>query len=114
VGNPIADMTAAGIAPQTKALKVTPPAAQFDGARCNVYFDGAPGAKSYDVWVSPYPDGTGAVRPGKDWKMSGQLISGLQPETDFCLFVVYTDKDGKLSKSSKALKFRLKDTFAMK
>jgi hypothetical protein len=79
-----------------------------------VFFDKVTGATSYDVWVSPYADGSGALELAKGWKEPGQLLTGLRPEVDFYVFVVYTDKDGKLSKPSKPLRIRLKDMFGHK
>ena len=72
------------------------------------------GAKSYEVWVSPYPDGRGAIHVGKAWKKSGQLLQGLRPDIEFHLVVLYTDQDGKLSKPSAPLTFKLKDRFGYK
>ena len=48
---------------------------------------------------------------GSNWQASGGLIEGLHAETDFYLFVVYTDRDGKLSKPSAPLRIRLKNRF---
>jgi hypothetical protein len=95
-------------------LKVSDPAHQYDGTRCHVHFEAVAGAISYDVWVSPYPDGRGAMKLGAGWKESGGLIAGLRPDTDFYAFVVYADKDGKQSKPSPPLKFALKDRFVYK
>ena len=95
-------------------LKVTDPVHQYDGTRCHVHFDLVPGAKSYDVWVSPYLDGRGALQLGAGWTESGKLIQGLRPDMEFHAFVLYTDKDGKLSKPSKPFQFILKDRFGYK
>jgi hypothetical protein len=114
LANPIADQTKTGTAPATKVLKVSDPAHQYDGTRCHVHFEAVAGAISYDVWVSPYPDGRGAMKLGAGWKESGGLIAGLRPDTDFYAFVVYADKDGKQSKPSPPLKFALKDRFVYK
>ena len=111
LGNPIADLEKNGMGAPTQVLKVTDPDHWYDGTRCHVHFTPVDGAKSYDIWVSPYPDGRGAMQLGKDWTASGQLIEGLHADTDFYLYVVYTDKDGKLSKPSKPLAIRLKNRF---
>ena len=79
--------------------------------RCHVAFEPLPGVKSYDVWVSPYADGRGALMLGAGWTESGALIQGLHPETEFYLFIVYTDKDGKASKPAAPFKFVLKNRF---
>ncbi len=112
--NPIKAMEASGEAPATIIRNVLPPAQQYDGTRCHIQFDEIPNAKTYNVWVSPYPDGRGAILLGKAWKNSGGLIQGLRPEMDFYAFVVYIDQDGRQSKPSAGFKFLLKDMFAMK
>ncbi|MBI4025969.1 MAG: hypothetical protein HY360_13365 [Verrucomicrobia bacterium] len=112
--NPIKAMEAKGVGEPTVVTRVEPPAHEYDGTRCHVHFDKISGATSYDIWVSPYPDGTGALKLGTAWKEPGQLLTGLRPEVDFHLFAVYTDKDGSLSKPSKPFKIRLKDMFGMK
>jgi hypothetical protein len=114
LSNPIAQMQEKGVGAPTKAIKVTDPIYQYDGTRCNVHFEPVEGAKSYDIWVSPYADGRGAMKLGKAWTASGQLLQGLRPETPFYLFVVYADKDGKASKPSLPLAFTLKDRFGYK
>ena len=86
----------------------------FSGIKRAVSLDLVPGAKTYDVWVSPYADGRGALQLGKAWTKSGELIQGLRPDVEFYLFVLYTDKEGKLSKPSEPLKFTLKDRFGYK
>ncbi len=114
LNNPIAEMTKTGVGAPAKVLKVTDPQNQSDGTRCHVHFDLVPVAKAYQVWVSPYADGRGALQLGTDWTESGKLIAGLRPDVEFYVFVVYTDKDGKLSKPSSPLKFVLKDRFGYK
>jgi hypothetical protein len=69
---------------------------------------------SYDVWVSPYADGRGAVQLGKGWTEPGKLLTGLRASTDFYLFVVAVTKDGKHSKPAPGYKIHLKDMFPMK
>jgi hypothetical protein len=95
-------------------FKLSDPPNQSAGTRCDVHFDLVPGAKSDDVWGSPYPDGRGAMKLGTGWTESGKLIQGLRPGIEFYAFVVYTDKDGKLSKPSAPLPFTLKDRFGYK
>jgi hypothetical protein len=79
-----------------------------------VFFDSAQGAVSYDIWVSTYKDGRGSVKLGTAWKASGQLLTGLAPNTDLYLFVTYANADGKTSKPSSAFKINLLDMFPMK
>ncbi len=114
LGNPIADFAKTGVGVATKVLRVTDPERQYDGTRCHVHFDLVPGAKNYNVWVSPYVDGRGAMQLGSGWTESGKLIEGLRPDIKFHLFVVYTDKDDKVSKPSAPLAFILKDGFGNK
>jgi hypothetical protein len=114
LGNPIVELAKTGVGTPTKALRVADPTIAYDGTRCHVHFDPVAGAKNYHVWVSPYPDGRGAILLGKAWTQSGQLLEGLRPDIDFYLFVTYTDKDGKVSKPSPPLAFKLKDRFGYK
>ena len=114
LSNPIAELAEAGVAPPTTVEKVTAPTHQYDGTRCHVHFRAVEGAQSYDVWVSPYPDGRGALKLGSAWKEPGGLILGLRPDTDFYVFVAYTDDDGKPSEPSEPLKIHLQDLFARK
>jgi hypothetical protein len=72
------------------------------------------GAKSYDVWVTTYPDGRGAILLGKDWTGPGQLLAGLSPNINLYLYVVAKDAEGKTSKPGKPFTVNLKDMFPMK
>ena len=85
-----------------------------DGTQCYVQFDAVADAKGYDVWAAPYEDGTGGLLLGKASTRPGKLIRGLLPDTDFYLFLTYTDVDGKVSKPSGPFKVHLKDIFGMK
>jgi hypothetical protein len=114
IANPIAEMAKTGVGAPTKVIGVRDPTYQYDGTRCHVDFQMVPGAKSYDVWVSPYADGRGALKLGSGWTESGKLIEGLRPGIEFYAFVVYTDQDGKLSKPSAPLKFVLTGRFGYK
>jgi hypothetical protein len=114
LGNPIADLEKAGTNPATKVTKVADPTYQYDGTRGHVHFDVVAGATAYDVWVSPYQDGRGAVKLGSAWTESGKLLEGLVPDTKFYVFVTYTGADGKPSKPSAPLEFVLKNQFVYK
>jgi hypothetical protein len=114
LGNPIADLEKSGVGVPTTVTKITLPTQDADGTKCFVHFNTVPGAQSYDVWVSPYPDGRGAFNLGSGWGAPGQMISGLRQDTDFYIFVVYRDKDGNASKPSKPFKIHLEDVFGMK
>lgn len=112
--NPIARMRKEGEGAAPVLTGITLPEQMADGTRCYVNFNPVEGASQYDVWVSPYIDGRGAVHLGKGWKEPGKLVTGLRPAIDFYVFLVYTDAEGKVSKPSAPLKIRLKDIFAMK
>jgi hypothetical protein len=114
LANPIRDLAAAGKTAGPDVTKVSPPEREYDGRRCHVHFAPVSGAKTYDVWVSPYADGRGALLLGKDWTAPGQLLTGLSPNIDLYLFVVARDPAGKASKPGKAFKVNLKDMFPMK
>jgi hypothetical protein len=94
-----------------EVTKVSPPEREYDGRRCHVHFTAAAGAKTYDVWVSTYADGRGAILLGKDWTAPGQLLTGLSANIDLYLFVVAKDAAGKSSQPGKAFKVNLKDMF---
>ncbi|MCX7704919.1 MAG: hypothetical protein N2115_01500 [bacterium] len=109
--NPIKNLEQGGVLPPTKILEAQDPEHMPDGTRCNIIFQEVPDAKSYEVWASIYPDGTGAVKIASNITKSGSLIQGLKPDTDFYLFIVYTDKEGKQSKPSQAFRINLKNKF---
>jgi len=114
IANPIEEMNKIGLGEATVITGISHPDHYYDGTRFIITFNEVKGALGYDVWVSPYSDGRGAVRLGKNVKTSGVLISGIKPDTDFYAFVVYTDKDNKASKPSKPFKIHLKDLFGNK
>ncbi|HOQ81995.1 MAG TPA: hypothetical protein PLL89_02920, partial [bacterium] len=109
--NPILKLDETGVLPPVKLLKVEDPEQMPDGTRCHVFFEEYENVKGYDIWASAYPDGRGAIKIASGITKSGSLIQGLKPDSDFYLFVVYTDKDGKQSHPSKPLKIRLKNKF---
>jgi hypothetical protein len=110
LANPIRKLTEAGTKAGPEVTKVSPPEREYDGRRCHVHFP-AVGAKTYDVWVSTYADGRGAVLLGKDWAAPGQLLTGLSPNVDLYLFVVAKDAAGRPSRPGKGYKVNLKDMF---
>jgi hypothetical protein len=114
LANPIGTLTDAGTTDGPTVTKINPPEREYDGRRCHVHFDPAAGAKSYDVWVSTYADGRGAVMLGKNWAAPGQLLTGLSPNVDLYLFVVAKDAAGKASRPGKPFKVNLKDMFPQK
>lgn len=110
IENPILELSEKGQLPPIKILKTADPEHMPDGTRCHVFFEETENAKTYEIWASPYPDGRGAKKIASI-TTSGSLIQGLKPDTDFYLFMVYTDKEGKQSKPSQAFKIRLKNKF---
>jgi len=90
------------------------PEREYDGRRCHVHFEPAKTAVKYDIWVSPYSDGRGAVQLGAGWTRPGELLTGLSPNIDLYLFVVALDKTNKSSRPGKAFKINLQDMFPMK
>jgi len=112
--NPIQKLTETGTITGPTITKVNPPEREYDGRRCHVHFAAVQNAKGYDVWVSTYADGRGAIPLAKDWPMPGQLLTGLSPNVDLYLFVVAKDAEGKASQPGPGFKINLKDMFAMK
>jgi hypothetical protein len=112
--NPIRTLAATGTDPAPTVTKVNPPEREYDGRRCHVHFTAVPGAKTYEVWVTTYADGRGAILLGEKWAAPGQLLTGLAPNIDLYLFVVDRDAAGKASKPSAAFKVNLKDMFQLK
>ncbi|MDA0840292.1 MAG: hypothetical protein O2857_21190 [Planctomycetota bacterium] len=114
LGNPIQEMAQSGTFDCAGVTRITLPDQEADGTKCYVHFDPVEGAKSYDIWVSPYQDGKGAMKLGSAWPESGKLLTGLRQDTDFYLFLVVTNAEGKLSRPSTPYKIHLKDIFGMK
>jgi hypothetical protein len=114
LANPLAKFTSTGVGDGPTITKVAPPEREYDGRRCHVHFAPSKEGAGYDIWVSPYADGRGAVQLGANWKKSGELLTGLSPNIDLYLFVMAHDGKGKFSKPGKAFKINLKDMFPMK
>ena len=108
MANPIRALTEASTTAGPEVTKINPPEREYDGRRCRVHFTPAAGAKTYDVWVSPYADGRGAILLGKDWIAPGQLLTGLSPNIDLYLFVVSKDAAGKSSREAGGCGFLVK------
>jgi len=112
--NPITKLAETGTGAPLTLTKAEPPDRESDGTRCLLFFEPMAAAKKYDIWVSPYPDGRGAIMVGPGWTKPGQLLTGLRANIDLYLFAIYTDEAGKNSKPSAGLKINLKDMFPMK
>ena len=109
--NPIAALVKSGVGAAPVITGILLPEREYDGTRCSVSFDPIKNAKSYDIWVSPYPDGRGALQLGKGWPGPGQLLTGLNANTDLYLFVAATDQDGTATPPSPAFRINLKNMF---
>lgn len=114
LANPIQQMTETGTTAGPDITKVNPPEREYDGRHCHVHFAPIDGAKTYDIWVSTYADGRGAIPLGKGWTAPGQLLVGLSPNVNLYLFAVANDAEGKPSKPGKPFQVNLKDMFPMK
>jgi hypothetical protein len=114
LSNPLKKLaeTGTGLGPAIKS--VAPPERDYDGSRCHVHFEPQESATKYDLWVSPYADGRGAVLLGKGWAKPGQVLNGLSPNIDLYLFVVAIDVGGKHTRPGPAFKIHLKDMFPMR
>jgi hypothetical protein len=112
--NPIAKLRESGVGASPEINKITTPEREYDGRRCHVHFPAVKGARSYDIWVSTYADGRGAIVLGDKWTAPGQLLTGLAPNIDYYLFVVVRGEKDQLSKPSTGFKVNLKDMFPMK
>ena len=111
--NPIAGLIETGVGAATEILKLYPPEQYFDGTRVHVSVKPVEGATEYQVWLSAYPDGRGAVALKKTDELE-PLITRLKPDFPLYFFVTYTGADGKQSRPSKGRKVILKDEFPMK
>jgi len=114
IDNPIVKFREAGVFPSTEITSITIPEREYDGTKCHVWFKKMENANLYEIWVSPYENGAGAICLGEKWTEPGGLLTGLNPDTDLYIFVIYRDKNGSPSKPSNAFHIKLKDMFPMK
>lgn len=112
--NPIAELAASGAAPATKIERFFAPEQFNDGTRTHVAISPVDGAKEYQVWVSAYADGRGAMPMGKPGPAAEPLVNRLRPNIPLHFFVTYTTADGKTSKPSEVATITLKDEFVQK
>jgi hypothetical protein len=112
--NPVADLEAKGVLPQTEMIAVNQPPYVNNGKHGIFEFKEIESAKSYDIYVGLKPDGEGALLLGKDIKKSNAKIRGFHPNADFYAFVVYKDNQDRNSKPSKPFKFNMKDMLSQK
>ena len=111
--NPLSRLIKEGKTDGPAITKISQPEREYDGKRCHVHFAPVAGTAKYEIWVSPYADGRGAIQLAKDWKAPGQLLTGLHPQVDLYLFVVAVDNAGKRSRPGKGFKINLKNMFPM-
>lgn len=112
--NPIAKLRGDAAAhPAPKIAASYPPQEYFDGTRTWVEIEPVAAAAEYQIWVSAYRDGRGAMplKVGPDAK---QLVTKLRPGMPLFLFAVYKDAAGKLSSPSEVHEVQLKDEFLQK
>lgn len=111
---PIAEIAATATLPYLDILSVEQPSTHYDGTNGVFNFNLAEGAEYYDIYLSKFPDGQGAIRLGSKIKKSPANISGFIANTDFYVFIIYYNSKGEHSKPGKGLKFKLADLFGMK
>ncbi len=115
--NPIKKLQETGVGAAAVIEKVYPPDVNASGNQVYVKVKPVEGAQKYTIYVSAYPDGTGAQpTPIKAPEQDASVIfvKGLQPSISMYFFATYTDKDGKESLPSPARKTVLKDEFPFK
>jgi len=112
--NPIAEMQKTGIYEPTTIIKLEPPSWGADGTNVHVYFKELEQAKKYYIWVGPYPDGQGAINMTPNGAKNGEHIYNLRPGVKLYYWIVWADKEGKISKPSKPYSEVLIDMFKEK
>ena len=112
--NPIATLAKDGVGDATKLLKLTPPEHYYDGTRMHVSFEEKPEATKYYFYVGAYPDGRGAVNMTPNGLKQNQLVTGMRPKIKLYFWIVYEDKDKKMSKPSAVHEEVLVDNFKEK
>ena len=110
--NPIAELEKAGTLAPGKITAVKDPETWFNGTNGEFEFELPKEAVSWDVYLSLYPNGKGALKQAANLRKSPAHVAGFLADTTFYAFVVWRDKAGNASKPSPAFKFRLEDHFA--
>jgi hypothetical protein len=114
LNNPIADLEKNGTGAPTKLLRLEEPLHYADGTRMHVYFEEVPGAAKYYLYCGPYADGAGAVNMAPVGIQNGQLVASFRPAVPLYFWIVWEDKDKKLSKPSASHRQVLVDNFKEK
>jgi len=122
--NPIAKMKKENTLPPSEITGIRNPDWGYDGTVCLVDFKEMPDAEEYQIWVSAYKDGSGAVEMANKIKKSGATLRNLAPAMKLYLWITYTgkqseeDKKAKIppqkSKPSKVREIELIDAFGQK
>lgn len=111
--NPMVELAKSEL-PPTKLIKLTPPEHYYDGTRMHVSFEETPAAVKYYFYVGAYPDGRGAVNLTPNGLKQNQLVTGMRPKIKLYFWIVYEDKDKKLSRPSPVHEEILVDNFKEK
>jgi hypothetical protein len=111
--NPIAELAGSATSAATKIERFFAPEQFNDGTRTHVAITPVAGAKEYQVWVSAYDDGRGAMPMAKG-PLTEPLVNRLRPGIPLHFFVTYTAEDGTTSKPSPVATITLKDEFVQK
>ncbi len=114
LNNPIAELKKSGTFPAPEIISAVAPDSAADGTRAHFNFKEVPGNVSYDIYISLYQDGSGAILLGKNVKKSGAPIGGFRADTDFYAFIVGRDKENRHSVPSTPFKFRMQNQFGMR
>ncbi|NQU39880.1 MAG: hypothetical protein HQ523_08015 [Lentisphaerae bacterium] len=111
--NPYIDLNAADELPAPEILGFAKPEAWYDGTQIMVEMKPVDAAQQYNVYVSAYEDGAGAMSMAKGAEPA-LLVRGLRPEFPLYVFVTYTDQKRQESKPSAIKRLLLKDDFPNK
>lgn len=110
--NPIARLKAAGVDEAPDIREFTEPKQFNDGRRMLIHFEAKP-ERTYNLYLSIYPDGRGADLLKAGVKADEQVV-GFRPGVDMYLFLTELDAKKNESKPSKPFKLVTQDNFAEK
>jgi hypothetical protein len=113
--NPIMRLALEGTGAAAVIEAMYPPEVMQSGDSIYVRIKPVENAKEYRVYVSAYPNGSGAQAMGKPDKTPNVIyVRKLQPSIPLHFFATWVDQDGKESKPSEGRKTILKDEFPFK
>ena len=110
--NPIAKLRIAGIGESPAIREFTEPKQFNDGRRMLIHFEAHP-EKTYNLYLSIYPDGRGADLLKAGVKPEDQVV-GFRPGVEMYLFLTELDAKKNESKPSAGFKLLTQDNFAEK